>query len=155
LPHTQRLTRSLPLDPRWEHVAANSPRPLGKIDFAVAAAQAQYTLAEDQLKKAIMTFLYCCLPWEEADTRQYWGWALLAAAERARHRKVRRRNRNLLARTEPRRGLSNNVRADEKRTQGANRPMPNMSSGYRFGSGFCYLSRCEFLTNAGLADGSG
>ena len=35
-------------------------------------------------KKAIATFQHYCLPWEEADTLQYWGRALLAAGERAR-----------------------------------------------------------------------
>jgi tetratricopeptide (TPR) repeat protein len=41
-------------------------------------------VAEAQFKKAIATFQHYCLPWEEADTLQYWGRALLAAGEQAR-----------------------------------------------------------------------
>ena len=35
-------------------------------------------------EKAIATYRHYCLPWEEADTLQYWGRALLAAGDRAR-----------------------------------------------------------------------
>jgi hypothetical protein len=41
-------------------------------------------VAETHLKKAIAIFQRYCLPWEEADTLQYWGRALLEAGKRAR-----------------------------------------------------------------------
>jgi tetratricopeptide (TPR) repeat protein len=50
----------------------------------VAAAQSEYAPAETQFEKAIATFQRYCLPWEEADTLQCWGRALLAAGEHAR-----------------------------------------------------------------------
>jgi tetratricopeptide (TPR) repeat protein len=50
----------------------------------VAAAQGEYTAAEAHFEKAIATYQRYCLPWEEANTLQYWGRALLAAGERAR-----------------------------------------------------------------------
>ena len=50
----------------------------------MAAAQGEYAAAETNFEKAIATFQHYCLPWEEADTLQHWGRALLAASERAR-----------------------------------------------------------------------
>ena len=50
----------------------------------MAAAQGEYVLAETHGEKAIATFQTYCLPWEEADTLQYWGRALLTGGESAR-----------------------------------------------------------------------
>ena len=50
----------------------------------MAAAQGEYSAAETYFEKAIATFGRNCLPWEEADTLQYWGRALLTAGESAR-----------------------------------------------------------------------
>ena len=50
----------------------------------MGAAQGEYAVAETHFEKAIATFKRYCLPWEEADTLQCWGRALLAAGERAR-----------------------------------------------------------------------
>ena len=55
-----------------------------RAEAVVAAAQGKYAPAEDQFKKAIATFQHYCLPWEQADTLQFWGRALLAAGELAR-----------------------------------------------------------------------
>ena len=55
-----------------------------RAEAVVAAAQGKYAPAEDQFKKSFATFQHYCLPWEQADTLQFWGRALLAAGERAR-----------------------------------------------------------------------
>ncbi len=55
-----------------------------RAEAVVASAQGKYLGAETQFAKAIATFKDFSLPWEEADTFQYWGRALLASGDRAR-----------------------------------------------------------------------
>src|SRR5262249_38222871 len=78
LPHLQRC-REIVGGEDWLGIA-------GSVECAeavVAAAQGDSPVANDQFKKAVSTFQHYCLPWEEADTLQYWGRALLAAGKRA------------------------------------------------------------------------
>jgi tetratricopeptide (TPR) repeat protein len=80
LPHLQRCRQIVAAGENWLGLA-------GLVELAeavVAAAQREYAAAETQFEKAIATFQRYCRPWEEADTFQYWGRALLAAGERAR-----------------------------------------------------------------------
>ena len=56
-------------------------REVERAEAVVAAAQGEYSPAEAHFEKAIVTFHRYCLPWEEADTLQYWGRALVAAGE--------------------------------------------------------------------------
>ena len=53
-----------------------------RAEAVVAAAQDRYAAAETHFERAIATFQRYCLPWEEANTLQYWGRALLVAGER-------------------------------------------------------------------------
>jgi DNA-binding winged helix-turn-helix (wHTH) protein/tetratricopeptide (TPR) repeat protein len=78
LPHLQRCREILGAGENWLGLAGNVER----AEAVVAAAQAEFAVAEDQFKKAIATFQRYCLPWEQADTLQFWGRALLAAGER-------------------------------------------------------------------------
>jgi tetratricopeptide (TPR) repeat protein len=55
-----------------------------RAEAVVAGAQREYAVADTQFEKAIATFQRYCLPWEEADTLQYWGRALHVAGERTR-----------------------------------------------------------------------
>jgi len=80
LPHLQRCLQIVSAGENWFGIAGMVER----AGAVVAAAQGKYAPAEDQFKKAIATFQHYCLPWEEADTLQYWGRALLAAGERTR-----------------------------------------------------------------------
>jgi len=78
--HLQRCRQIVGAGENWFGVAGLVER----AEAVVAAAQGKYSSAETRFKKAIATFQHYCLPWEEADTLQYWGRALLAAGERAR-----------------------------------------------------------------------
>jgi tetratricopeptide (TPR) repeat protein len=80
LPHLQRCLQIVSAGENWFGIAGMVER----AEAVVAAAQGKYAPAEDQFKKAITTFQHYCLPWEEADTLQYWGRALLAAGKHAR-----------------------------------------------------------------------
>jgi tetratricopeptide (TPR) repeat protein len=80
LPHLQRCRQLAAAGENWLGIA-------GFVDLAeavVAAAQGEYSAAEGPFEKAITTFQRYCRPWDEADTLQYWGRALLAAGEHAR-----------------------------------------------------------------------
>ena len=80
LPHLQRCLQIVSAGENWFGIAGMVER----AEAVVGAAQGKYAAAEDQFKRAIATFQHYCLPWEQADTLQYWGRALLAAGERAR-----------------------------------------------------------------------
>jgi hypothetical protein len=80
VPHLQRCLQIVRAEENWFGLAGFVER----ADAVVAVAQGEYAPAEDQFKKAIATFRHYCLPWEQADTFQFWGRALLAAGERAR-----------------------------------------------------------------------
>jgi tetratricopeptide (TPR) repeat protein len=80
LPHLQRCRQIVSAGENWLGLAGSVER----AEAVVAAAQAEYAVAETHFEKAIATFQHYCLPWEEADVLQYWGRALLAAGERAR-----------------------------------------------------------------------
>ena len=80
VPHLERCRQIIGAGENWLGLAGSVER----AEAVVAAAQAEYALAETQFEKAIANFQHYCLPWEEADTLQYWGRALLAAGERAR-----------------------------------------------------------------------
>jgi len=80
VPHLQRCRQIVAAGENWFGLAGVVER----AEAVVAAAQGEYALAEDQFKKAITTFQHYCLAWEEADTLQHWGRALLTAGERAR-----------------------------------------------------------------------
>ena len=59
----------------------------GQVDCAeatVAAAQREFSKTDGLFEKAIATYQRYSMPWNEADTLQYWGRALLAADDRAR-----------------------------------------------------------------------
>src|SRR5262249_60950071 len=77
LPHLQRCRQIVGAGENWFGLAGGVER----AEAVVAAAQGQYAAAETQFEKAIATFQHYCLPWEEADTLQYWGRALLVAGE--------------------------------------------------------------------------
>jgi len=79
LQHLQRCHHIVSAGENWFGIAGSVER----AEAVVAAAQAEYAAADTQFKKAIATFQHYCLPWEEADTLQYWGRALLAAGEHA------------------------------------------------------------------------
>ena len=80
LPHLQRCLQIVSAGENWFGIAGMVER----AEAVVAAAQGKYAPAEDQFKKSFATFQHYCLPWEQADTLQFWGRALLAAGERAR-----------------------------------------------------------------------
>jgi tetratricopeptide (TPR) repeat protein len=80
LPHLQRCRQIIGRGENWFGLAGN----IDSAEAVVAAAQGEYGLAQTHGEKAVATFQTYCLPWEEADTLQYWGRALLAADERAR-----------------------------------------------------------------------
>jgi tetratricopeptide (TPR) repeat protein len=80
MPHLQRCRQILSAGENWFGVAGNVERAAA----VVAAAQHECSVAEAHFEKAIATFQRYCLLWEEADTLQYWGRALLAAGERTR-----------------------------------------------------------------------
>src|SRR5215469_1205608 len=80
LPHLQRCLQIVSAGENWFGIAGMVER----AEAVVTAARGKYAPAEDQFKKAIVTFQTYCLPWEQADTLQFWGRALLAAGERAR-----------------------------------------------------------------------
>jgi tetratricopeptide (TPR) repeat protein len=79
LPHLQRCRQIASAGENWFGVAGFVER----AEALVAAAQGENAEAETYFQKAIATFQRYCLPWEEADTLQYWGRALLTAGERA------------------------------------------------------------------------
>jgi len=80
LQHLERCHQIVGAGENWFGIAGSVER----AEAVVAAAQGEYPAAEGYFEKAIATFQCYCLPWEEADTLQYWGRALLAAGERAR-----------------------------------------------------------------------
>jgi tetratricopeptide (TPR) repeat protein len=80
LPHLQRCRQIVGAGENWRGIAGSVER----AEAVVAAANGEYSAAEAQFEKAIGTFRHYCRPWEEADTLQYWGRALLAAGERER-----------------------------------------------------------------------
>ena len=80
LAHVQRCHEIASAGENWLGLAGFVER----AEAVVAAALCEYAAAETHFEKAIATFQRYCLPWEEADTFQYWGRALLAASERTR-----------------------------------------------------------------------
>ena len=80
LTHLDRCRQIVGAGENWFGLAGGVER----AEAVVAAAHGQYAAAETQFEKAIATFQHYCLPWEEADTLQYWGRALLSTGERAR-----------------------------------------------------------------------
>jgi tetratricopeptide (TPR) repeat protein len=80
LPHLERCRQIVAAGENWFGLAGGVERS----EAVVAAAQGKYSRAETRFKKAIATFQHYCLPWEEADTLQYWGRALLAAGGHTR-----------------------------------------------------------------------
>jgi tetratricopeptide (TPR) repeat protein len=80
LPHLERCRQIVTKGENWFGVGGGVER----AEAVVAGAQREYAAAETHFQKAIATFQHYCLPWEEADTCQFWGRALLAAGERAR-----------------------------------------------------------------------
>jgi len=80
LTHLQRCRQIVGAGENWFGLAGSVER----AEAVVAAAQSQFPVAETHFKKAIATFQRYSLPWEEAETFQYWGRALLAAGERPR-----------------------------------------------------------------------
>jgi class 3 adenylate cyclase len=80
MPHLQRCRQIGAAGENWFGVAGSVERS----EAVVAAAQNEYSVAEAHFQKAIATFQHYCLPWEEADTLQYWGRALLTAGEHQR-----------------------------------------------------------------------
>ena len=80
LPHLERCREIVSAGENWRGLAGRVER----AEAVMAAAQGEYTAAEAQFEKAIATFRHYSLPWEEADSLQYWGRALLAANERTR-----------------------------------------------------------------------
>jgi tetratricopeptide (TPR) repeat protein len=80
LPHLERCRQIVGAGENWFGLAGGVER----AEAVVAAAQGENAAAETHFKEAIATFQHYCLPWEEADTLQYWGRALLAAGERSR-----------------------------------------------------------------------
>jgi class 3 adenylate cyclase len=80
LPHLERCRQIVGAGENWFGIAGSVER----AEAVVAAAQAEYAAVETHFEKAIAIFERYFLPWEEADTLQYWGRALLAAGERAR-----------------------------------------------------------------------
>jgi tetratricopeptide (TPR) repeat protein len=77
LPHLQRCRQIVSAGENWFGIGGSVER----AEAVVAAVQGENTAAETHFKKAIATFQHYCLPWEEADTLQYWGRALRAAGE--------------------------------------------------------------------------
>ena len=80
LPHLERCRQIVTKGENWFGLGGGVER----AEAVVAGAQGEYATAETHFQKAIATFQHYCLPWEEADTCQFWGRALLAAGERAR-----------------------------------------------------------------------
>ena len=80
LSHLERCRQIVGAGENWFGLAGFVER----AEAVVATAQGEYSLAEAHFEKAIATFQHYCLPWEEADTLQNWGRALVAAGERAR-----------------------------------------------------------------------
>jgi tetratricopeptide (TPR) repeat protein len=80
LPHLERCREIVGAGENWFGLAGYVQR----AEAVVAAAQGEHSAAEAHFEKAIATFQRYCLPWEAADTLQYWGRALVAAGERAR-----------------------------------------------------------------------
>ena len=80
LSHLQRCRQIVSAGENWRGLAGGVER----AEAVFAAAHGEHPLAEAQFEKAIATFRHYGLPWEEADTLQYWGRALLAAGARAR-----------------------------------------------------------------------
>jgi len=78
--HLERCRRIVSVGENWFGIAGSVER----AEAVVAAAQGEYALAQTHFQKAIATLQHYCLPWDEPDTLQYWGRALLAADERAR-----------------------------------------------------------------------
>jgi hypothetical protein len=78
--HLQRCRQIIDGGENWRGLAGSVER----AEAVVAAVQGEHAAAETHFEKAIAIFERYCLPWEEADTLQYWGRALVAAGERAR-----------------------------------------------------------------------
>jgi tetratricopeptide (TPR) repeat protein len=78
--HLERCRQIVGAGENWFGLAGMVER----AEAAVAAAKGKNAAAETHFKKAIATFQHYCLPWEQADTLQFWGRALLAGGERAR-----------------------------------------------------------------------
>ena len=78
-PHLARCREILASGEDWRGLAGF----VARAEAVVAAADGSYEDADRQFEEAIATF-HQYLPWEEAETLQYWGRALLAAGERAR-----------------------------------------------------------------------
>jgi tetratricopeptide (TPR) repeat protein len=77
--HIERCRQIVAQGENWFGLAGDVER----AEAIVAAAQGEYSPAEAHFGTAIATFQHYCLPWEEADTLQYWGRALLTAGGRA------------------------------------------------------------------------
>jgi class 3 adenylate cyclase/tetratricopeptide (TPR) repeat protein len=80
VPHLQRFRQIVAAGENWFGLTGSVER----AEAVVAEAQGEYSVSEASFEKAIAIFQRYCLPWEEADTLQYWGRALLAAGELAR-----------------------------------------------------------------------
>jgi len=80
LPHLKRCREIVGAGENWFGLAGCVER----AEAVVAGVQREYAVADTQFEKAIATFQRYCLPWEEADTLQYWGRALHAAGEHER-----------------------------------------------------------------------
>jgi tetratricopeptide (TPR) repeat protein len=80
LPHLERCRQIVGPGENWFGVAGMVQR----AEAVVAAAQGEYAVAETHFEKAIAIFERYSLLWEEADTLQYWGRALLAAGKHVR-----------------------------------------------------------------------
>ena len=80
LPHLERCRQLVGADENWRGIAGAVER----AEAVMAAAQGEFSGADGHFERAIANFHQYCRPWEEADTLQYWGRALLAANERTR-----------------------------------------------------------------------
>jgi class 3 adenylate cyclase len=80
LPHLERCRQIVGAGENWRGLAGGVER----AEAVLAAARGQFSGADGHFERAIANFQQYCRPWEEADTLQYWGRALLAANERTR-----------------------------------------------------------------------
>jgi len=119
LPHLQRCRQIVARGETWFGLAGGVER----AEAVVAAAQGD-SVAEEQFKKAIATFQQYCLPWEEADTLQYWGRALFAAGERTRAVEKFDAAIEIYRSHEASQRFIEYVMADKERAQGSNSTHP-------------------------------
>jgi hypothetical protein len=133
LPHLQSCRQIVAAGENWFELAGSVER----AEAVVSAAQAKHAVADPHFEKASATFQHCRMPWEEANTLQNWGRALLSAGEPARAIEKLDAAIEIYRSHGTGKPFVEYVMVDKMRAQASTSNHAEVSSAYRFDSAGC------------------